>query len=327
MHGFNQLAPFVHLQHPIAIPATSASLGSPFLRAYPIELEAYDLPSSVFLSFIDELNRLMVASPPVQVLGLAGDVVGLVPEPTAQIVGTVISAAAQATTYGMSKGLSEKFIRESNDKMFAPRGLKANIVKLEVVAKVANIPILDCEGNVAKDSKLLAPVENFDLHLSGQQRRLMALAPYTSPLEVVPSEQQVKPDGMWHKMNAYASEKQRASEEKKALEHREKAYDAQPKHEEKLRKETAKIRNEFDKGTGKLSAEAEKVKKKSAKKPEKMENELFKISREQEKLQRKHAEEMAKAQGKSIKKDKEEAAVRKILWLLIQKQDAAMPQY
>jgi hypothetical protein len=72
------------LRQPIAIPATAANLGSHFLRTNPTELGAFNLPPSDFLSFLDELNRLLVVSPPVEVLGLAGDIVGLVPFATAQ---------------------------------------------------------------------------------------------------------------------------------------------------------------------------------------------------------------------------------------------------
>jgi hypothetical protein len=165
------------LQQPIAIPATAATLGSPFLRAYPIELESYGFSSQPFLSFIDELNRLMVVSPPVRVLGLAGDIVSLVPLATAQIVGGAVSTVATLTTIGMSKGRSELFIRESNENLFAPRGFKVNIVKLEVVAKAAGIPILDPTGKVLRDTGLLPPIEALESDISGQQRRLVALAP------------------------------------------------------------------------------------------------------------------------------------------------------
>jgi hypothetical protein len=147
------------LQQSIAIPATAANLGSHFFRAYPIELGAFNLPPSDFLSFLDELNRLMVVSPPVKVLGLAGDIVGMVLLATAQIVGGAVKAASIVASHGMGKARSEMFIKEANEKLFVPRGLKANIVKLEVVARVARIPILDVAGKISKGAKLLAPVE------------------------------------------------------------------------------------------------------------------------------------------------------------------------
>lgn len=312
------------LQQPVAIPATAATLGSPFLRAYPVELESYGIDAPTFLAFIDELNRLMVASPPVQVLGLAGDIVGLVPLATAQIVGGVISAAATATTYGMSKGLSEKFIRDSNKNTFAPHGLKANIVTLEVVAKTADIPILDEEGKVVKDTKILGPLDELEADLSGQQRRLLALAPWTSPLQILPEEHQTAPKSMFLKVHDYASKQQRTSEEKKMLKRRVEADADAPKRDEKLQKDIAKLQKDYEKEMRKLEEEGAKIERKEAKKPAKMAKELDKLEKEMDKVEREHNQELAKLHGKSVKKDKEEAAVRKVLWLLIQRQDSAV---
>ncbi|KAH7408148.1 hypothetical protein DE146DRAFT_645386 [Phaeosphaeria sp. MPI-PUGE-AT-0046c] len=312
------------LQQPVAIPATAPALGSPFLRAYPVELESYGIDAPAFLAFIDELNRLMVASPPIQVLGLAGDIVGLVPLATAQIVGGVISAAATATTYGMSKGLSEKFIRDSNKSIFAPHGLKANIVTLEVVAKTADIPILNEEGKIVKEAKILVPLEELDADLSGQQRRLLALAPWTSPLQILPEEHQAAPDTMFLKVHDFASKRQRTSEEKKILKRREKAHANAPKREEKLQKEIDKIRKDYEKEMKKLEDEEDKIERKEAKKPAKMASELNKLEKEMAKVEKDYDEAVAKLHGKSVKKDKEESAVRKVLWLLIQRQDSAV---
>jgi hypothetical protein len=312
------------LQQPVAIPATAATLGSPFLRAYPIELESYGIDAPTFLAFVDELNRLMVASPPVQAIGLAGDIVGLVPLVTAQIVGTALSTAAAATKYGMSKGLSAKFVRDSNNNIFAPHGLKANIVTLEVVAKTANVPILNDEGKIVKDAKILAPLEELNADFSGQQRRLLALAPWTSPLQILPSEHRIAPDNMFLKVHDFASKHQRTSEEKKILKRREKAVTDAPRREEKLHKDIEKLRKDFEKDMKKLEEEEDKIERKEAKKPAKMARELAKLEGEMGKVEGKYDDAMAKLQGKSMKKDKEEAAVRKVLWLLIQREENAV---
>jgi hypothetical protein len=309
--------PNATLQQPIAIPATSSSLGSPFLRAYPIELSAYNIPAPTFLSFLDELNRLMVVSPPVKVVGLGGDIVSMVPLATAQIVGSAVSAAATVTKIGMSKGRSELFLREANANIFGPRGLKVNIVKLEVVAKAAEIPILDAAGKVKKDARLLAPINSANHGLSGQYRRLMAFAPYTSPLEALPDEHKDTPTNVIDKMHAYASDRQRISEERKVLEKREKA-------DRKGKKDTHKAQREYEKEMAKLDSEEDKVRRKE-KKLEKMESELRKLDEEREKVTREYEKEVGKDGRWSVKKDKEEAAVRKILWLLVQREDAGAP--
>jgi hypothetical protein len=309
--AYYQPNPSPSLTQPIAIPATTTTLGSPFLRAYPIELESFNISPPDFLTFLDELNRLMVVSPPVRVLGLAGDMVGLVPSATAQIVGGSISAAATLTTYGMSKGRSELFIRESNKTLFAPRGLKVDIVKLEVVARVASIPILNADGKVDKNATLLAPLQGLHQDLSGQQRRLMALAPWTSPLELFPEEHVAAPKNMIDSMHTYASERQRASEEKRIMKKRVKAHEHQ-------QKETGKIRAKYEEDMGKLRDEEEKLRRKEG---WRMERQLEKVQKERGKVQREYDEEMEKVRGSGQKKDKEEAAVRKVLWLLIQRQD------
>jgi hypothetical protein len=308
-----QQNPSPSLTQPIAIPATTTTLGSPFLRAYPIELEAFNISTPDFLNFLDELNRIMVVSPPVRVLGLAGDIVGFVPSATAQIVGGAVSAAATLTTYGMSKGRSELFIRESNKTLFAPRGLKVDIVKLEVVARVASIPILAADGKVDKNATLLAPLQGLESDLSGQQRRLMALAPWTSPLMLYPDEHIAVPKNMLDSMHAYASERQRASEEKRILKNRTKAHDRQ-------QKASTKIRAKFDDEMDKLRCEEDKVRRKEG---WRMESQLRKVDKERSRVKREYEEEMGKVMGGVKKKDKEEAAVRKVLWLLIQRQDTA----
>jgi hypothetical protein len=211
------------------------------------------------------------------------------------------------------------FIRDANKKMFGPQGLKANLVKLEVVAKAAEIPILDAAGKINKGAKLLAPLDDSTQDLSGQHRRLMALAPYTSPLEVMPDTHRDTPTNMIDKMHAYASERQRASEEKKVLEKREKAA-------RKATKDINKVQRDYEKDMAKLNAEEDKVRRKEAKKPEKLGSELRKLDKERAKVQCEYEKELGKTQGGGIKDDKEEAAVRKILWLLIQREDSASTQ-
>jgi hypothetical protein len=255
----------------------------------------------------------MVVSPPVRVLGFAGDIVCLVPSATAQIVGSSISAAATLTTYGMSKGRSELFMRDSNKTLFAPRGLKVDIVKLEVVARVASIPILNADGKVDKNAALLAPLSGLHQDLSGQQRRLVALAPWTSPLELVEEEHVELPKNMMDSMHTYASERQRASEEKRILKKRVKAHEQQ-------HKETGKIKAKYDEEMGKLRDEEDKLRRKEG---WRMERQLEKVEKERGRVQREYDEEMEKVMGGVRKKDKEEAAVRKVLWLLIQRQDTS----
>ncbi|KAF1995230.1 hypothetical protein P154DRAFT_526513 [Amniculicola lignicola CBS 123094] len=312
-----------NLLQPIAIPATSTNLGSPFLRAYPPALEAYNIPVPTFLQFLDELNRAIVVSPPLQVLGLAGELVGIVPLATAQIVGTSISAAAQLGAYGVSKGRSEMFIKEANETLFAPRGLRVDIVKFEVVAKEADMPILDTRRRIIKDTVLLPPVSGVDVEVSAQQRRLVALAPWTSPLEVLPGEHREVPDSMFGRMHAATSERQRRGEEENIL----KTRPGERKDVEKVCRKEEKLGEELEKDMREFDRDQEKVRRKEEKDVEKMESKLQRIEEKRDKRQREFDEELEKLHRKhgANNKNKEEKALRKILWLLIRRRDGTLP--
>jgi hypothetical protein len=252
-------------------------------------------------------------------VGLAGSIVGLVPEPTAQIIGASLEASSHLAAYGISKGRSELFLKDANQKLFAPRGLRADIVKLEVVAKIAGVPILNEEGKVDKNTQLLEPIKGIQAELSAQQRRLITLAPWTSPLELMPDDHRIVPDSMLDKMQAAASDRQRRKEESKSFEKRVKA---QKRGDKRL----SKAQYDFDKEIAKLDREEEKLRDKEVKKPERLEKELSKLGKERGKVQREFDERMGRVveeKDKASLKDVEEAAMRKILWLLIRRVDAS----
>jgi hypothetical protein len=292
------------LPKPIAIPATNAKVGSPFLRAYPLCLADHALPPDVFLRFLDGLNRVAVISPPLQVLGLAGTVIQFVPSGIAQIVGNAVAFAAQAGTVAISKGRTEIYLRDANKDIFAARGLKVEIAKVEAIAKIAGIPILDDSGKLDKNSKLLGNLEVEELHtLSGQERRLRALDQWIAPLEVTPLPAIERQSNPMSRLNQGASERQRHMGEKKLIEDR-------AKGQEKARKEGNKAEREYAKEMRKLDKEEQKVRRKED--CHKLEKELAKIEKDRRKAEKYYAKDSGK-----VLEDKEEKAMRKILWLVI----------
>lgn len=305
------------LRKPIAIPATTPALGSPFLRAYPPSLENFQISRELFLHFLDDLNRVAVANPPLAVLGLAGQIVGFVPLATAQIVGASVQAAATAGTVAVSKGRTELFLRDANRTIFAPRGLNVEIAKLNALAKLADIPILDSDGKLDKRATLLAPIEQDDVSgtqsLTGQQRRLQAMEPYVAHLDIEPLPEIETPSNPLSKWSKAASERQRKKGEEKNIKSRGKAS-------EKFHKEMAKLDEEFAKEMQKLDKEEAKARKE--KEPEKVEKELRKVEKEREKEVREYGKEQAKIGKDRIKDDKEESGMKKILWLMIRNLDA-----
>ncbi|KAG4257930.1 hypothetical protein FPRO03_02885 [Fusarium proliferatum] len=300
-------------EKPIAIPATSSKLGSPFLRAFPPILEdQYHLPREVFLRFLDDLNRAAVASPPVQILGLAGSIVSMIPLHTAQIVGNSVNAAATLSTYAISKSRSELCISTANKELFMPRGLKAEFTKLDVVARYARMPILNNEGKIEKNSVILGPLEDVSSQapVTVQQRRLQALEPWIAPLDLTPLPDLHVPDNFVSKMHASTSERQRKKEEKKMTKDRAKAH-------EDWTEDSRKAREDYEKEMRKIDEDLAKVQRKHADEPRKLERELKKLDREREKCEKEYEKEMRKVDKDRRKDDKEEEGVRKVLWLLI----------
>ncbi|KAG9499527.1 hypothetical protein J7337_007983 [Fusarium musae] len=300
-------------EKPIAIPATSSKLGSPFLRAFPPVLEnQYHLPREVFLRFLDDLNRATVASPPVQILGLAGSIVSMIPLHTAQIVGNSVNAAATLSTYAISKSRSEICLSTANKELFMPRGLKAEFAKLDVVAQYARMPILNQEGKIEKNSMILGPLEDVSAQspITVQQRRLQALEPWIAPLDLTPLPELHVPDNFVSKMHASTSERQRKKEEKKMTKDRAQAH-------EDWTEDSRKAREDYEKDMRKIEEDLAKVHRKHADEPRKLERELKKLDREREKCEREYEKEMKKVDKDRRKDDKEEESVRKVIWLLI----------
>ncbi|EWY87788.1 hypothetical protein FOYG_09181 [Fusarium oxysporum NRRL 32931] len=282
-------------EKPIAIPATSSKLGSPFLRAFPPVLEdQYHLPREVFLRFLDDLNRAAVASPPVQILGM--------------IVGNSVNAAATLSTYAISKSRSELCISTANKELFQPRGLKAEFAKLDAVARYAKIPILDGNGKIEKNSMVLGPCEDVSAQssITVQQRRLQAFEPWIAPLELTPLPELHVSDNFVSKMHASTSERQRKKEENKMTKDRAKAH-------EDWTEDSRKARKDYEKEMRKIEVEFAKTQRKHADEPRKLEKELKKLDKEREKCQKEYEKEMRKVNKDRRKDDKEEEGVMS-LW-------------
>ncbi|KAJ3497235.1 hypothetical protein NLG97_g2057 [Lecanicillium saksenae] len=295
----------------VAIPATSAKLGSPFLRAYPPALHNYGISREAFMRFVDQLNRAAVASPPVQVLGLVGNIVSMVPLHTAQIVGNAVNAAATVSTIVVSKGRTEMLLREANASLFKEAGLKVQVAKLDVVAKLAKIPILNAEGKVDKKSSILLPFEEGEevQSLNAQERRVRALSTWLSRLEVEELPELDESTNMFGKMHAKVSERQREKEEKKMMK------DRQKMHKDYV-KDKSKEDREYEEKMGRYAAKESKLQDKGGRRVEK---ELRDLEKKREKLTKEHDREIRKIEKDRRKDDKEEESMRKILFLVIQK--------
>lgn len=192
--GFTQPpAPHPQQNRPVAIPAVAPSSDSPFIRAYAPILNEYNLPRESFLSFLDQLNKVVAASPPLQVLDATGGILRSVPILfPLHWIGSAVSGLANLGSQGVSKSRTDSAIRQANKDIFGPRGLRVEVAKLDALAHLANIPILDSQGKVSRQTPLLQRLLNDsgenpeecmqDLDL--QQRRVRVLRPWIADLEM-----------------------------------------------------------------------------------------------------------------------------------------------
>ncbi|KAI0968453.1 hypothetical protein F4678DRAFT_200289 [Xylaria arbuscula] len=298
------------LRKPIAIPATAASLGSPFLRAYPSSLENFQISRSEFLDILDGLNRVAVQSPPLRALGLVGEVLEVVPLSTAQVVGFVVNSAAKIGKYALSKGATEAYLQKVNEETFVPRGLKMEIAKLEAMARINRIPILDTAGRIRGDTQLLQPLLDVQeiQTIGATQRWLRALEPWVEPLDLENLPPINTDTHLWGRLHTTASEHERKASEKKVLKDRSKAFD---KHQ----KEMDKAEEKKVKALAKLEKKEQKAHEGSC--SDKVEDKLRKIDERRERAELKHYDKIEKAAEDSKGKDKEAKAMTKVLWLII----------
>ncbi|CAI7641425.1 unnamed protein product [Penicillium palitans] len=177
-----QEPPFQINHKPIAIPALTSSSDSPFIRAYPPILNNHQLPKESFLAFLDQLNKDIAASPPLQVLDATGGILKSVPILfPLHWIGNAVSGLANLSSQGMSKSRTDSSIKQANRDIFGPRGLRVEIAKLDALAHVAQFPMLDSQGKINQQAPLflqLQQQQEIDL-----QQRIRTLQPWIAELE------------------------------------------------------------------------------------------------------------------------------------------------
>ncbi|KAE8445893.1 hypothetical protein EG329_012672 [Mollisiaceae sp. DMI_Dod_QoI] len=272
------------LQSPIAIPQTAPGLGQSFLRAWAPMLQDHNITMTDFLAFVDNLNIVSTANPPLQVLNLAGGIIGMVPHHWAMIAGQVIQTSAQLGTAAVSKGRTEMYMREVNDRMFKPRGMKVSLASTEAMRAVLRIPY---------DRPILAPLTMEAMRMTTVERVLWELQPYNAVLDL-----NVPPPAEQTTMLARLSAKQIAAQSKKnqnkILKEREKSM----KKDEKRHKKDERKERRKDRKHGKRRDSSD---------DENDVDEEVGMSPDQRVIQ-----------GKKGKKDKEEKKAGKLLWILIE---------
>lgn len=277
-------APFYppRISHPILIPQLppSRGLGTPFLRAWAPCLVSSDLNADSLLAFIDNLNVISLPSSPMQVLNLAGSVVGMVPHHWAQLAGLGMQASAQVGTKVVSKARTNAFLKQVNDRVFLPRRLRVRLIKGEEIPRLLRMPEWRSIVEGDWDELLLEKV------LRNVQQYTAELARHELP---VPEAQM----GLLDKWSAKALEREKSKNTKKALK----------KHEEEMEK------------AGKRTRKHQKKQEKRNQKHKKQGKERSKESSDSES----NTDQGSDGNRKSGKaKEKQEKEARKLLWILIE---------
>jgi hypothetical protein len=217
--------------------------------------------------------------------------------------------ANNATMYAVSRGRTEMTLRKANEEIFKPHGLKAQVAKLEVVAYLSGMPILDAEKKVIEGSTILAPHEDVhELHtLSGQERRLKALEPWVSPLEIQQLPEMQKQTNPVNKLSVSLSEWQRGHGEKKLITGRKKAMDKHTADQQKASKR-------LEKDLGSVLKEENRIRQK---KGQVSEADEVKNGQKRQKAVDKYEQTLKELSIKKDKNDKEERGIKKIYFLLL----------
>ncbi|KAF9070171.1 hypothetical protein BDP27DRAFT_1324409 [Rhodocollybia butyracea] len=140
---------------PLCIPriSVSASPASAFARGYNLALETVGITPEMFLSFIDGLNLAIVASPPLRVVNMVGQVIGFVPYHWAMIASAAISTSAQVGMRVLSKTLTDRYLRAANLNLFRPRGLSVRLCTTPAMLRLVAPPGSGSAGGETSKSR------------------------------------------------------------------------------------------------------------------------------------------------------------------------------
>jgi len=227
-----------NLDLPIVIPQTTPGAGNPFTRAYSPALSDTNISLVDFLTFLDTLNVCFAQTPPLQVLDLAGGIVGMVPHHIPALVGSSLQATAKIANAVTSKTRVAGLLKTANEEIFAPQGLKVEILDTEKLKQKLGID---------PSKPLLNDIEEKDMQVSVRDRRLQALEPHVAPL-VFDVPVQARQTNAIDRLSAQQLQRQMAKAEEKAMEARmkehEKAYKKAKKDDRKAEKDRKRGKDE-----------------------------------------------------------------------------------
>lgn len=160
----------------------------------------------------------------------AGQGIGFVPWHWASLTGAGIQVAAGVGSSAVSIIRTKRFLATSNDKYFAPRGLKVSLKKDDDLVDCLFSDPRSAEAAEYK-KRLLAPVDTENGNIELRERKMAVLQPHITPLteHVLPPEKQ---RNILDRMAARGLEKKTKKTEKRLAKRQRKAEKKQRKIEQ-----------------------------------------------------------------------------------------------
>ncbi|KAE8453823.1 hypothetical protein EG329_009335 [Mollisiaceae sp. DMI_Dod_QoI] len=327
---------------PIVIPQTSKSFQgpffSPFCRAWAPALAESDITQAQLLAFIDGLNEAFIAHPTFQVASAIGGIMSFAPAPVT-FVGIGLQVGAGLASAATSWARARAFVKEANEKIFLPKGLRAKVLKTKKMmlavgqgGEVLRLPPLvemdPSSGAAWKDDEENDP----------RMRRIRALGDRVAELQLhgLPEPEEMR--GWWKKLGSRQAQKRDEKMHGRMMKKRENAWNKMAERNEDAEKEASKgdreIRKierektkEIEKAERKLSGRKGEDDKKRREIEEDLSKELRKLDREMEKAVRERDEKIREKTmdgQKEIRKadEKEGKVAMKIYWIVIDKAES-----
>ncbi|KAK3625502.1 hypothetical protein LTR56_020402 [Elasticomyces elasticus] len=297
-------------------------VGLPFTRAYAPLLGHHNISEQDFLEFIDNLNIVSASSPPLQVLDLAGGILGFVPLAHSQIISGILQAGAQIGNRILSRTRGDVFLEKSNTDFFKPRSLKVELV----TGKALKLRL-----RLRPDTSLVAATSlegGDEAPRTLTERKLDSLASLIARLvlDVPPPNE---PTNVLNQTCARQQAKHAHKADERWLKHQEKSISKSPVTQDtksdKARREIRKLDREYEKLERKREEELEKAsrKKKSEREANKVERHFEKDVKQLEKDYREVLEKQGQSSderaAKSGRREEKEAQwAEKAVWLVVE---------
>ncbi|PON23754.1 hypothetical protein TGAM01_v207401 [Trichoderma gamsii] len=275
---------------PVAIPQMTKGRGMPFMRLNAPVLQEYGISEPEFIEFIDTLNIVSAASPPLKILDLAGGIIGMVPNHWAQLTSNILQLTAKGGTAIVSKSRTDAFMKEANQRTFGPKGLKACLITTSALIPSIKFP---AQKAITLPLALDIPLEN---QPNFHSRLLQGLKGYVSETEATRLPSKKEDMGFIDQMSAKQVVRDIQKIDKKI-------YKDTEKQMKKMHKNYEPWKSSLEDGTSGDTVSKPPVRSRS------LDRKMRKVEHDMEKVNRKAARKMEKRHSPGRVEDKRQDAL------------------